>query len=132
MVKKIFLYILLIFVAWLSAILVHDLGVYLYKRYNFFKSDLSWGILVHFIFCYLFPISLIFSSFLFFWKKKTAIIPYLLLILYIWIEGWEYRPLRTILILLSISLGYFLLFLILRNRNLRLLLKKNGQGKKLL
>lgn len=132
MVKKIFLYILLIFVAWLSAILVHDLGVYLYKKYYFLRRDLSWGILVHFIFCYLFPISLIFSSFLFFWKKKTAIIPYMVLILYIWIESWEYRPLRTILILLSISLGYFLLFLILRNKNLRLLLKKNGQGKKLL
>lgn len=116
MVKKIFLCVLVIFIAWLSASLVHDLGVYLYKKYYFFKRDLSWGISVHFIFNYLYPISLIFSTFLFFWRKKTAIIPYLVLILYIWIQGGEYRPLRTILIGLSISFGYFLFFLILRKK----------------
>lgn len=123
MIKNIFLCVLVIFVAWLSASLVHDLGVYLYKKYYLFKRDLSWGILVHFIFKYLYPISLIFSTFLFFWKKKIAIIPYLILGLYIGIERWEYRPLRTILIWLSISFGYFLLFLVLKN--LRSPLKKN-------
>ena len=112
MVKKIFFYVLIIFITWLLAFFLHDIGIYLYKKNNSFERDLSWGIFVHFIFNYLYPMGLILSIFLFFWKKKmvVAIIPYLILILYIWIEGWIYRPFRTILILGSISVGYFLLF----------------------
>ncbi|RIY35177.1 hypothetical protein CKY20_11180 [Capnocytophaga canis] len=132
MARKVMYCILAIFIAWLSAILLHNLGVDFYLKNYLFKRDLSWGILIHFIFNYLYPISLIFTTILFSWKKKVAIIPCIVLILYIGIEGWGYRPLRTALILVSISLGYFLLFLILRNKNLRLLLKKNGQEKKLL
>ena len=55
-----------------------------------------------------------------------------MLILYIGIEGWGYSPLRTILTLVSISLGYFLLFLVLGKKNLFSPLKKKyGQKKKL-
>jgi len=65
-------------------------------------------------------------------EKKVIIIPYIVLILYIGIEGWGYRPLRTILTLVSISLGYFLLFLVLGKKNLFSPLKKKyGQKKKL-
>lgn len=114
MTKKVIFCAFVIFVAWIVAIFVHDMGVYFYKKHYFFQRDVSWGILVHLVFKFLYPISLIFSAFLFFWKKKTAIIPFLILFLYVGFTGWGYRPLRTILILTSISLGYFLLFISFR------------------
>ena len=130
--RKIVHCILAIFIAWLLAILLHNLGVNFYKKNYLFKRDLSWGILTHFIFNCLYPISLILTTILFSWKKKVIIIPYIVLILYIGIEGWGYRPLRTILTLVSISLGYFLLFLVLGKKNLFSPLKKKyGQKKKL-
>ena len=45
MVKKVILCILVIFVAWLLAVLLHDWGVDFYKKYYSFKRDLSFGII---------------------------------------------------------------------------------------
>ena len=59
MVKKVILCILVIFVAWLLAVLLHNWGVDFYKKYYSFKRDLSFGIIIHFVFLYYFPVTLV-------------------------------------------------------------------------
>ena len=66
MVKKVILCILVIFVAWLLAVLLHNWGVDFYKKYYSFKRDLSFGIIIHFVFLYYFPVTLVGCTLLFF------------------------------------------------------------------
>ena len=113
MAKKVILCILVIFVAWLLAVLLHDSGVDFYNKYYSFKRDLSFGIIIHFVFLYYFPATLVGSTLLFFFKRQLMLIPHLSLILYILYIG-NYRPYRTLLILFSISIGYLLLWFSLK------------------
>ena len=84
-----------------------------YKKYYSFKRDLSFGIIIHFVFLYYFPATLVGSTLLFFFKRQLMLIPHLSLILYILYIG-NYRPYRTLLILFSISIGYLLLWFSLK------------------
>ena len=113
MAKKVILCILAIFLGWLSAVLLHNLGVDFYKKYYFLKRHLSFGIFTHFVFQYYFPITLVCSAIAFFYKRQLMFIPYLLLTLYILCDG-NYRPYRILLIFLSISFGNLLLWLTLK------------------
>ncbi len=114
MVKKVILSICVIFIVWLLAVLLHNFGVDFYKKYYFFKRDLSFGIFIHLVFEFLFPVSLVISTILFFHKRKLKIVPYLLLIFYILFDGFWYRPYRTTLVLFCVSCGHFLLWFILK------------------
>jgi len=64
------------------------------------------------VYYYINPIGLLLAFLLFQWKKGLFFVPYGLLSLEI-LQHFPYRPLRTLLIWGSISIGYALLFILL-------------------
>ena len=108
--KKYLYYTLTLVGCWLLPIGVHTLV----ERYftDSYIYDISWGIFAYLVYYYGNAIGILLASLLFQWKKGLFFVPYGLLSLEI-LQHFPYRPLRTLLIWGSISIGYVLLFILL-------------------
>ena len=108
--KKYLFYTLALVGCWLLTIGVHTLvEKYFTDSYIY---DISWGIFVYLVYYYGNAIGILLASLLFQWRKELFFVPYGLLSLEI-LQHFPYRPLRTLLIWGSISIGYGLLFVLL-------------------
>ena len=112
--KKYLFYTLALVGCWLLPLGVHTLVSIFYEK-NFTYTiihGVSWGIFLYYVYYYINPIGLSLAFLLFQWKKGLFFVPYGLLSLEI-LQHFPYRPLRTLLIWGSISIGYALLFILL-------------------
>ena len=112
--RKYLFYTLALVGCWLLPLGVHTLVSIFYEK-NFAYTiihGVSWGIFVYYVYYYINPIGLLLAFLLFQWKKGLFFVPYGLLSLEI-LQHFPYRPLRTLLIWGSISIGYALLFILL-------------------
>jgi len=112
--KKYLFYTLALVGCWLLPIGIQTLVSVFYEK-NFTHTPIhgvSWGIFVYYVYYYFSPIGLLLAFLLFQWKKGLFFVPYGLLSLEI-LQHFPYRPLRTLLIWGSISIGYGLLFVLL-------------------
>ena len=106
--KKYLFYTLALVGCWFLTIEVHTLVSVFYEK-NFTYTiihGVSWGLSIYFLFYYYNAVVL------FQWKRGLFFVPYGLLSLEI-LQHFPYRPLRTLLIWGSISVGYGLLFVLL-------------------
>ena len=112
--KKYLFYTLALVGCWLLPIGIQTLVSVFYEKYFTYTSihGVSWGIFVYYVYYYFNPIGLLLAFLLFQWKKWLLFVPYGLLSLEI-LQHFPYRPLRTLLIWGSISIGYALLFILL-------------------
>lgn len=112
--RKYLFYTLALVGCWLLPLGVHTLVSIFYEK-NFTYTiihEVSWGIFLYYVYYYINPIGLLLAFLLFQWKKGLFFVPYGLLSLEI-LQHFPYRPLRTLLIWGSISIGYALLFILL-------------------
>ena len=112
--RKYLFYTLALVGCWLLPLGVHTLVSVFYEK-NFTYTiihGVSWGIFVYYVYYHINPIGLLLAFLLFQWKKGLFFVPYGLLSLEI-LQHFPYRPLRTLLIWGSISIGYALLFILL-------------------
>ena len=112
--KKYLYYTLALAGCWLFPIGVHTLVSTFYEK-NFTYTTIhgvSWGLFVYFVYYYGKAVGVLLSFLLFQWRKGLFFVPYGLLSLEI-LQHFPYRPLRTLLIWGSISIGYVLLFILL-------------------
>lgn len=112
--RKYLFYTLALVGCWLLPLGVHTLVSIFYEK-NFTYTiihGVSWGIFLYYVYYYINPIGLLLAFLLFQWKKGLFFVPYGLLSLEI-LQHFPYRPLRTLLIWGSISIGYVLLFILL-------------------
>ena len=112
--RKYLFYTLALVGCWLLPLGVDTLVSIFYEK-NFAYTiihGVSWGIFVYYVYYYINPIGLLLAFLLFQWKKGLFFVPYGLLSLEI-LQHFPYRPLRTLLIWGSISIGYALLFVLL-------------------
>ena len=112
--KKYLFYTLALVGCWLLPLGVHTLVSIFYEK-NFTYTiihGVSWGIFLYYVYYYINPIGLLLAFLLIQWKKGLFFVPYGLLSLEI-LQHFPYRPLRTLLIWGSISIGYALLFILL-------------------
>ena len=112
--KKYLFYTLALVGCWLLPLGVHTLVSIFYEK-NFTYTiihGVSWGIFLYYVYYYINPIGLLLAFLLFQCKKGLFFVPYGLLSLEI-LQHFPYRPLRTLLIWGSISIGYALLFILL-------------------
>lgn len=112
--KKYLFYTLALVGCWLFPIGVHTLVSTFYVKHFTYTiiHGVSWGLFVYFLFYYYNTVGLLLSFLLFQWKRGLFFVPYGLLSLEI-LQHFPYRPLRTLLIWGSISIGYGLLFVLL-------------------
>ena len=112
--KKYLFYTLALVGCWLLPMGIHTLvSVFYEKRFTYTTiHGVSWGLFVYFVFYYYNAVGLLLSFLLFQWKRGLFFVPYGLLSLEI-LQHLPYRPLRTLLIWGSISIGYGLLFILL-------------------
>ena len=112
--RKYLFYTLALVGCWLLPLGVHTLVSIFYEK-NFTYAiihGVSWGIFLYYVYYYFNSIGLLLAFSLFQWKKGLFFVPYGLLSLEI-LQHFPYRPLRTLLIWGSISIGYALLFILL-------------------
>ena len=112
--RKYLFYTLALVGCWLLPLGVHTLVSIFYEK-NFTYTiihGVSWGIFLYYVYYYINPIGLLLAFLLFQCKKGLFFVPYGLLSLEI-LQHFPYRPLRTLLIWGSISIGYALLFILL-------------------
>ena len=112
--RKYLFYTLALVGCWLLPLGVHTLVSIFYEK-NFTYTiihGVSWGIFLYYVYYYINLIGLLLAFLLFQWKKGLFFVPYGLLSLEI-LQHFPYRPLRTLLIWGSISIGYALLFVLL-------------------
>ena len=112
--RKYLFYTLALVGCWLLPLGVHTLVSIFYEK-NFTYTiihGVSWGIFLYYVYYYFNLIGLLLAFLLFQWKKGLFFVPYGLLSLEI-LQHFPYRPLRTLLIWGSISIGYALLFILL-------------------
>ena len=112
--KKHLYYTLALVGCWFLTIEVHTLVSVFYEK-NFTYTTIhgvSWGLFVYFVYYYGNAVGVLLSFLLFQWRKGLFFVPYGLLSLEI-LQHFPYRPLRTLLIWGSISIGYVLLFILL-------------------
>ena len=112
--RKYLFYTLALVGCWLLPLGVHTLVSIFYEK-NFTYTiihGVSWGIFLYYVYYYINPIGLLLAFLLFQWKKGLFFVPYGLFSLEI-LQHFPYRPLRTLLIWGSISIGYALLFVLL-------------------
>lgn len=112
--RKYLFYTLALVGCWLLPLGVHTLVSIFYEK-NFTYTiihGVSWGIFLYYVYYYINPIGLLLAFLLIQWKKGLFFVPYGLLSLEI-LQHFPYRPLRTLLIWGSISIGYALLFILL-------------------
>ena len=112
--KKYLFYTLALVGCWLLPIGIQTLVSVFYEKYFTYTTihGVSWGIFVYDVYYYFNSIGLLLAFSLFQWKKGLFFVPYGLLSLEI-LQHFPYRPLRTLLIWGSISIGYVLLFILL-------------------
>ena len=112
--KKYLFYTLALVGCWLLPIGIQTLVSVFYEKYFTYTTihGVSWGLFVYYVYYYFNSIGLLLAFSLFQWKKGLFFVPYGLLSLEI-LQHFPYRPLRTLLIWGSISIGYVLLFLLL-------------------
>ena len=112
--KKYLFYILALVGCWLLPIGVHTLVSTFYVKHFTYTTihGVSWGLFVYFVYYYGNAVGVLLSFLLFQWRKGLFFVPYGLLSLEI-LQHFPYRPLRTLLIWGSISIGYVLLFILL-------------------
>ncbi|EGD33153.1 MULTISPECIES: hypothetical protein [unclassified Capnocytophaga] len=124
--EKCLFYTLALVGCWLLPIGVQTLISAFYEKYFSYTTihGVSWSSFVYFVYYYFNPIGLLLAFLLFQWKKGLFLLPYGLLSLEI-LQHLPYRPLRTLLIWGSISIGYVLLFILLSR-----LKKQNTQNEK--
>ena len=112
--KKYLFYTLALVGCWLLPIGIQTLVSVFYEKYFTYTTihRVSWGLFVYYVYYYFNSIGLLLAFLLFQWKKALYFVPYGLLSLEI-LQHFLYRPLRTLLIWGSISIGYVLLFILL-------------------
>ena len=112
--KKYLFYTLALVGCWLLPIGIQTLVSVFYEKYFTYTTihGVSWGLFVYYVYYYFNSIGLFLAFLLFQWKKGLYFVPYGLLSLEI-LQHFPYRPLRTLLIWGSISIGYALLFILL-------------------
>jgi len=112
--KKYLFYTLALVGCWLLPIGIQTLVSVFYEKYFTYTTihGVSWGLFVYYVYYYFNSIGLLLAFLLFQWKKALYFVPYGLLSLEI-LQHFLYRPLRTLLIWGSISIGYVLLFILL-------------------
>ena len=112
--KKYLFYTLALVGCWLLPIGIQTLVNVFYEKYFTYTTihGVSWGLFVYYVYYYFNSIGLLLAFSLFQWKKGLFFVPYGLLSLEI-LQHFPYRPLRTLLIWGSISIGYALLFILL-------------------
>ena len=112
--KKYLFYTLALVGCWLLPIGIQTLVSVFYEKYFTYTPihGVSWGLFVYYVYYYFNSIGLLLAFLLFQWKKALYFVPYGLLSLEI-LQHFLYRPLRTLLIWGSISIGYVLLFILL-------------------
>ena len=112
--KKYLFYTLALVGCWLLPIGIQTLVSVFYEKYFTYTTihGVSWGLFVYYVYYYFNSIGLLPAFSLFQWKKGLFFVPYGLLSLEI-LQHFPYRPLRTLLIWGSISIGYVLLFILL-------------------
>jgi hypothetical protein len=112
--KKYLFYTFALVGCWLLPIGIQTLVSVFYEKYFTYTPihGVSWGLFVYYVYYYFNSIGLLLAFLLFQWKKALYFVPYGLLSLEI-LQHFLYRPLRTLLIWGSISIGYVLLFILL-------------------
>ena len=112
--KKYLFYTFALVGCWLLPIGIQTLVSVFYEKYFTYTPihGVSWGLFVYYVYYYFNSIGLLLAFSLFQWKKGLFFVPYGLLSLEI-LQHFPYRPLRTLLIWGSISIGYVLLFILL-------------------
>ena len=112
--KKYLFYTFALVGCWLLPIGIQTLVSVFYEKYFTYTTihGVSWGLFVYYVYYYFNSIGLLLAFLLFQWKKALYFVPYGLLSLEI-LQHFLYRPLRTLLIWGSISIGYVLLFILL-------------------
>ena len=112
--KKYLFYTLALVGCWLLPIGIQTLVSVFYEKYFTYTTihGVSWGLFVYYVYYYFNSIGLLLAFSLFQWEKGLFFVPYGLLSLEI-LQHFPYRPLRTLLIWGSISIGYVLLFILL-------------------
>ena len=128
-IKKYLLSIGLIIIAVLIAVTIHDsISVWYKKYYETSKTGLSWGILVHYSFLYIYPLVLLISSFLVFNLKKRKyfyVLPFAVFLIILFAFYLSMHPYRILLMAISMSLGYVVYLTCLLFINKKMLNREN-------